>query len=382
VRANAARAGFDAILVPLCLDGRNLNQSPEQSRGTRADCRYLTMMENAAVVMPTDGRPPLVVNDRGVGNRWIADARATSRGTWAPAIAEALLDAGLERARIGVSGLRAGTVSHIRSASGVVNHSAFAEVSRRLPNARFEDATDVVGFARYVKGEEEIAGLRQAARIAVAGIEEMIEVARPGLPAAELTARVIGRMLELGSEQYPLALDIGPLEGEQHRWEEPPVGLTLERGQLIINEVDAVWLGLVAQEDQPILLGEIPEAWQPVIEVQGELYRTGLEVMRPGASFAELVQRVSDAAARHGLQSWSMMHSRGYGNDGPMVNTQGARPVIPSDVEVQPNTVWMWKPTAISADGRIRFRWGGCILVTDHGAEPLVPRTPGLVSVP
>jgi Xaa-Pro aminopeptidase len=364
------------------VDGRNLNQSPEQSRGTRADCRYLTMMENAAVVMPTDGQPPIVVNDRGVGNSWIAEARPTSRGTWAPFIADALIEAGMERARIGVSGLRAGTVSHIRSASGVVNHSAFAEVCRRLPNAHFEDATDVIGFARYIKGEEEIAGLRQAARIAVAGIEEMVEVARPGLPATELTARVIGRMLELGSEQYPLALDIGPLDGEQYRWEEPPVGLMLERGQLIINEVDAVWLGLVAQEDQPILLGAIPDAWRPVIEVQGELYRTGLEVMRPGASFAELVRRVSEKAERHGMQGWSMLHSRGYGNDGPLINNQSGQPIGAAGVEVQANTVWMWKPTALSADGRIRFRWGGCILVTELGAEPLVPRTPGLVAIP
>ena len=42
VRANAAQAGFDSILVPLCVDGRNLHLSLEQARGTRSDCRSTT----------------------------------------------------------------------------------------------------------------------------------------------------------------------------------------------------------------------------------------------------------------------------------------------------------------------------------------------------
>ncbi len=381
VRANAAAAGFDGIFVPLCLDSTNLNLSPEQRRGTRSDCRYLTGMENAAVVLPTAGGKPIAVADRGNGNAWVDDVRAANRGSWVPAMVEALRDAGLERGRIGVSGLRNGTVSHVRATSGVVNHSAYADVKRSLPNARFEDGTDCVGFARYRKGPEEIAALRNAARIAAAGLDELIEVARPGVAVAEVYARVVGRMLELGSEYYPLALDIGPLEGEQHRHEDPPFGMTPQPGDLVINEMDAVYLGMIAQEDQPVLLGAIPDAWKPVVELQAELYRTGLELMKPGVSFAAITQGVAERAEQAGMHGWSMLHSRGFGNDGPLINTQDGRPDRTTGVEIEPNTVWMWKPSAVSADGRIKFRWGGCVLVTEQGAEPLVPRTPGLVSI-
>ncbi len=381
VRANAASAGFDCIFVPLCLDPTNLDLSPEQARGTRSDCRYLTGMENAAVVLPTDGRAPIVVADRGNGNAWVSDVRAANRGSWVPPMVEALRDAGMERARIGVSGLRNGTVSHVRTTSGVVNHSAYAEVRRALPNARFDDGTDCIGFARYRKGPEEIAALRNAARIATAGLDELIAVARPGVAVTEVYARVVGRMLELGSEYYPLALDIGALDDEQYRHEDPPAGMTLAPGDLIINETDAVYLGLIAQEDQPILLGPVPEAWRPVIELQGDLYYTGLELMKPGASFAEITRGVAERAARTGMQGWSMLHSRGCGNDGPLINTQDGRQDRTAGVEVEPNTVWMWKPSAVSADGHVKFRWGGCVLVTEDGAEPLVPRTPGLVAI-
>ncbi len=381
VRANAAAAGFDCIFVPLCLDPINLNLSPEQARGTRSDCRYLTGLDNAAVVLPTDGRAPIVVADRDNSNAWVSEVRAANRRSWAPLMVEALRDAGMERARIGVSGLRNGTVSHVRTTSGVVNHRAFAEVRRALPNAIFEDGTDAVGFARYRKGPEEIAALRNAARIAAAGLDELTAVARPGVAVTEVYGRVVGRMLELGSEYYPLALDIGPLDGEQHRHEDPPIGMTLAAGDLIINETDAVYLGLIAQEDQPIVLGPVPEAWKPVIELQAELYHMGLELMKPGASFAEITRGVAARAERAGMQGWSMLHSRGYGNDGPLINTQDGRQDRTTGVQVEPNTVWMLKPSAVSADGRIKFRWGGCVLVTEKGAEPLVSRIPGLVAI-
>ncbi|MGH7829553.1 MAG: hypothetical protein ACREP8_05200, partial [Candidatus Binatia bacterium] len=79
VRQNASKAGFDCIFVPLCVDGRNLHLSLEQARGTRSDGRYLTQMENAAVVLPTDGGAPININDRGEGNECWPDARSVLR---------------------------------------------------------------------------------------------------------------------------------------------------------------------------------------------------------------------------------------------------------------------------------------------------------------
>src|SRR2546426_2895783 len=114
VRANAAQGGFDCIFVPLCVDPMTLNLSSDSRRGVRSDARYLTQMENAAVVLPTDGRPPIVINDRGTGNAWIPEARAANRGlrgSWAPAMAQALRDLGMERSRLGVSGLQRGNFS-------------------------------------------------------------------------------------------------------------------------------------------------------------------------------------------------------------------------------------------------------------------------------
>ena len=78
VREGAAQAGFDCILVPLCVDGRNLHLSLEQARGTRSDCRFLTCLDNAAVILPSDGREPIIVSDQESGNDWVPEPRLVS----------------------------------------------------------------------------------------------------------------------------------------------------------------------------------------------------------------------------------------------------------------------------------------------------------------
>ena len=146
VRKAAGEAGLDCIFVPLCVDPMQLYLSSDSKRGVRSDGRYLTQMENASIVLPTDGRVPIVINDRGRGNNWIADARAANRGmrgSWATAMGDALLELGMERARIGVPGLTRGTYTHARANDGVINYSAYVEVTRRLPNATFENATEI-----------------------------------------------------------------------------------------------------------------------------------------------------------------------------------------------------------------------------------------------
>lgn len=383
VRENGAAAGLDGVFVPLCVDGTNLRLSLESARGTRSDCRYLTQMENAAVVLPTNGRPPIVINDRGTGNDWVPEVRAGTRGvrgSWSEAMVEALIEAGMERARIGVSGLKRGKVTHSRAIEGVVSHSAYAEVCRRLPNATFEDATDVVGYARYIKSDEEIECLRRGAAIAAAGIEEMVQAARPGVPAATVYARVMRRMLELGSEYYPLAFYTGPIGSSLPRYENPPVDVVLQHGYLITNETDAVWGGLVAQELQPIVLGPIPAEWEPVVDLQRDIFQAGLDHMKPGTEFADMIDFTNGFGAKRGMRTLILMHGRGYGNDGPLLTPQ-ERGDYARDVRIEKGNVWVWKPIAYSADGRIQYSWGGVVLVTEKGGQQLVARTPGMVSV-
>jgi Xaa-Pro dipeptidase len=380
VRDNAANAGFDCIFVPLCVDGRNLHLSLEQARGTRSDCRFLTQLENAAVILPTDGRAPVVISDHEIGNDWVPRFYPVD-GSWGKTMAQALLEAGMERARIGVSGIGRGLYTHGRAFHGVVNHSSYVEVLRRLPHASFDDATDVIGHARYVKSEEQIACLRRGAAIAAAGIDKMIELARPGMDEGILYTRVMQRMVSLGSEYYPMAFYSGLHGGGRlPRFEDPTEGRFLQSGYRIANEVDAVFGGLIAQEQQPIFLGPLPDAWRPAIETQRDLYYAALEILTPGKPFAEIMDFVNSFGEKRGMKSLMLMHGRGYGDDGPLFTPQnrGARN---REVTIEKGNVFIVKPIVTSADGSFDTSWGGCVLVTETGGEPLIKRTPGMVAI-
>ena len=244
-------------------------------------------------------------------------------------MAQALIDAGMERARIGVSGIRRGFYTHGRAFHGVVNHHSYVDVLRRVPNATFENATEVIGYARYVKSEEQIACLRRGAAIAAAGIDKMIELARPGMDEGILYTQVMRRMVSLGSEYYPMAFYSGLHgSGRLPRFEDPTEGRFLQPMYRIANEVDAVVGGLIAQEQQPILLGPIPDAWKPAIEAQRDLYYAGLEYLTPGKPFAEFMDFVNGFGEKRGLKSLMLMHGRGYGDDGPLFTPQNRGGVI------------------------------------------------------
>src|SRR5262249_31343949 len=148
--------------------------------------------------------------------------------------------AGMDRARIGVSGIRRGFYTHGRAFHGVVNHSSYVEVLRGVPNATFENATEVVGYARYVKSEEQIECLRRGAAIAAAGIEKMIELARPGMDEGTLYSRVMRRMFARGGDYYTVVFYGGLYGGARlPGLKDPGGGLFLHQLFRIANEVDA-----------------------------------------------------------------------------------------------------------------------------------------------
>jgi hypothetical protein len=48
---------------------------------------------------------------------------------------------------------------------------------------------------------------------------------------------------------------------------------------------------------------------------------------------------------------------------------------------MEAGNTWVWKPTVSSEDGRVAFTWGGDVVVTEKGGEPLFTRAYGMVSV-
>jgi Xaa-Pro aminopeptidase len=365
VRANAAQAGFECILVPL---------------GNGIDARYMTQLRCSAMVLPTDGRAPIVVADRRSHNQWVPDPWQTGR-EWAEPMGEALRDLGFERARVGVAGLKGGRVTHCDAIDGVVNHTALEIAMSKVPNARFEDATDVIGLVRYVKSVEEIQFVRRSAEVAAAGVDESIKLARPGIDAGIFYADVLAKVLALRSEYFPTILTIDSIgTAKPKRYSNPPLGRRLVTDALITSEINAIMGAQLTQVCQPVLLGKIPKAWKPVIALQKEVHEAGLQIIKPGVTFGALEDFVKSFGTKSGMKTILQMHGCGYGGDGPLF-TPRVKGERVRDLAIEKNNAFVWKPMVRSANGEIQFSFGGPVIVTDNGCEALFKREPGLVSI-
>ena len=365
VRENARRAGFDCVLVPL---------------GDGIDGRYMTQLRCSAMVLPSDRRAPIVIADRRSSNAWVPDPWQTGR-EWAEPMGEALLDLGMERARVGVAGLNGGTVTHCRSFDGVVNHTALAHVMAKVPDASFQDATDVIGLVRYVKSEEEIAFIRESTKVASAALEELIRLARPGVDAGVLYADVLACMLELRSEYTPLILTIGSIHDHTaERYCNPPIGRRLIAADLITNEINAIRGAQMTQVSQPILLGKLPEIWQPVIALQTEVYEAGLSIIKPGTTFGALRDLINGLGGKHGIETALQLAGCGYGDDGPLYSA-ATRSDRACDLAMAAGNVFTFQPIVMTRDRKIQISSGGPILVTETGCEELFRREQGIVEV-
>ncbi len=70
----------------------------------------------------------------------------------------------------------------------------------------------------------------------------------------------------------------------------------------------------------------------------------------------------------------------GYGDDGPLLKAKSPGDHL-RDLGIEKGNAFIWKPISMTTDERIRFTWGGPVIVTDKGAEALFTRSQGMVSI-
>src|SRR5258705_10431322 len=89
----------------------------------------------------------------------------------------------------------------------------------------------------------------------------------------------MARMMELGNEYYPFA---SAAEGK--RFANPPLGVRLKADSFVRGEIISVWGTQIAEEDQGVLLGQVPDAWKPVVERQREVFEAGIQTFNPATA--------------------------------------------------------------------------------------------------
>jgi Xaa-Pro aminopeptidase len=369
VRAEMARCGIDVLLLP-ANTGRW-----EQLQG---DSRYLTSIGGFATemftVFPRDGEVTAYVFNRASwwkqAQKWVADVR-DGRNRWSQNAIERIKELGLEKGTIGISGL-AGLV---RAPEGIIPYSSVKSIQEAFPQAKLVNATEMMQELRAVKSAEEVSFLERSAAITEKAIEAMVHTANPGVSEKELYATVLHAMLSNGGELPTLFfLSAGP-----HLFNSSfvPTDYVIQKGDQIVNEIEAKYGGYAAQAVSPMVVGRPDPAYQTMVELSRACFDAVLAAMKPGVTFGALfdIYTRTVEGADGGKYSWNhpMMHARGLGDDGPAL--MGDKDIERfSKIELKTGMTFILKPQVRPVQGKGRASIGDTVTVTENGARRLGKR--------
>jgi len=375
VRALMRADGIDLIVCLPCTNSHN--------RGA-ADHRYLTQLgensDECIVAFPVEGAVTAWHSRGGVwpSSNWFDDIRAAGRGTGGATLIGWIRErGGFEASRIGVAGLVASDIAHVRSAEGEVNWTSVEMLKAAFPKADVVDATPILGRARWTKSDEEIAFLRKGTWIAERTLEAVVATARPGVRERHVFAKMMYENADCGGSFTPMFGWVsGPRTAPYHRVEQPSFR-TFEVDDVLSLEIEGRWGGYIAQIDQTSTLGtahpETVEANKRTIEA----FERVMAILKPGVTVRELL--AAGDWKKPGSNVWSGLggHGRGTGDDGPLLVAGRPEPDHILDLVIEAGCSFAIKPS--TSDGtRELARWGDSVVVTPTGAERLGVRVPTL----
>jgi len=367
LREEMRSAGLDALIsLP--------NQGHWDQFG--ADTRYITQIggtqTEVGAVLPMEGEVTAIVRGAneiewwGLAQDWVKDIRPSRRSYGEPVI-ERLKE--LRAERVGVVGLG----GLVRAPEGIVPWGTFEKIRAALPQAKFENATDLMQNVRSVKSAEEIAFIEKAAEIIGHAIDALIVHAKPGARENELIAEMLREIVRQGGE--PITMLLFGTGGPEVPWAQRVFTTReLKAGDLINTEVEGKYAGYIAQALQPIALGPKPKELEEIFVATRVIFDSMLKFLKPGVTFGEVVSFYQDEVQSAGYEpDGALLHGRGLGEDAPML--WGARSDFPEkNAKLKEGHVFILKPACRRGFMRDSIRAGDTVAIEAHGARRLGKR--------
>ena len=347
----------------------------EQLQG---DSRYLTTIGGFATevftVFPREGEVTAYIFNRAAwwkqAQPWVTDVR-DGRNRWGQNAIERINELGLQKGTIGISGL----AGLFRAPEGIIPYSSVKAIQEAFPQGKIVNATEMMQEIRAVKSAEEVSMLERSAAIVEKTIEAMVENANPGVSEKELYGAMVHAMLANGGELPTLFfLSAGPgLSNSSF----VPTDYRIQKGDRIIDEIEAKYGGYAAQAVSPVVLGAPDDEYKRMIDISRACFDAILSVMKPGVTFGALFDVYKRTVEEHGkgkyLWNHPMMHARGLGDDGPALLGDKDLERF-SKIELQTGMTFILKPQVRPAEGKGRASLGDTVTVTESGARRLGKR--------
>ncbi|GAH00535.1 unnamed protein product, partial [marine sediment metagenome] len=186
----------------------------------------------------------------------------------------------------------------------------FNKIREDIPEVEWIPDTGIVEELRAVKQPEEIKLLEQAAEIAAAGFDHILNLVRPGARERDIALELEFFMRNNGAEgsAFNIIFVSGAKSSLQHG---VPSDKEIEPGDLMILDFGALYRGYRSDITRTLAVNPVSDKQREIYSLVQKAQARGLELIQPGISVGELYEEVQKIIADGGYADYS---GRGIGH--------------------------------------------------------------------
>lgn len=213
---------------------------------------------------------------------------------------------GFERAKIGVE------LGHSpRVIGGYLFATEYVFLKESLPEARFENALDVMDRATFVKDEDEIKLLRQAAAIADAAQERVKESLRVGISEMEIAGIGELEMRRLGSEFHWPVTGSSEIASGRRTWYRmggctPPTEKLLQRGENLLVDMHPTYRRYYSDLSHNYIIGSPTAEQRKLADAYLRAAEKLVSSLKAGARVGEVWKAVYEEVSSTGYAAYTL----------------------------------------------------------------------------
>jgi Xaa-Pro aminopeptidase len=228
----------------------------------------------------------------------------------------------------------------------------------------------VIERARMIKDDQEIATLREAARLVAAAAVEVHGFVRQGRSEVEIAADIDALLRRVGFEKpaFETIVASGPNSARPHA---RPGSRRLEPDDGVVLDFGGVYDGYCVDLSRTVQVGDGRPEFRRMFDAVAEAQRAAIAAVRPGVPASHVDAAARGVLQRHGLAE-AFGHGTGHGlglevHEEPRIGRLSAGL---ADTPLEPGMVFTIEPGAY-VDGIGGVRIEDDVLVTGSGCEVL-----------
>lgn len=259
--------------------------------------------------------------------------------------------------------------------------------------ARIADQGHLVPVREMIKNADQIAGIRQSAKINITVLDYVAEHIHADMCTEEIDRMVYDVTTKMGGIPAPLHYQGYPKSvctsvNEQVCHGIPSEDVILKEGDIINVDVSTILNGYFSDSSRMFCIGDVSPEKKRLVDVTKECVSIGLKEVKPWGFLGDMGQAVHDHAYANGYTVVREIGGHGIGlefHEDPWVSYNSLRgeemlmvpgmiftiePMInmgKADIYVDDKNQW----TVYTEDGKPSAQWEIMVLVTEDGAEVL-----------